>query len=183
MSSFQYLKGFVHNNHDRSPKELRVVGSLSLCRITRQSESLFTPTLGFCLRVIVNENLINLEKTTSSVLAVILINLCVKLTLWLQLRSFTKRHLNCFKLFVQVYLKKKTFVFENFVLLYHLKSGFEYILWVLDIQSTKRIWHIHLISSSLCDWIKGLAWYPCLDPATLVHVGYYNIRCLQLLSI
>ena len=107
MSSFQYLKDFVYTNHDRSPKELRVVGSLSCCRVTRQSESLFTPTLGFCLRVIVNENLINLEKTTSSVLAVILINLCVKLTLWLQLRSFTKRHLNCFKLFVQVYLKKK----------------------------------------------------------------------------
>ena len=45
-------------------------------------ESLFlreTP-LGFCLRVIVNEFHPNLEKTTSSVLSVILINLCLEVT-------------------------------------------------------------------------------------------------------
>ena len=52
--------------------------ALSLCKIARQRECILrrlrvTP-LGFCLRVIVNEILINLEKTTSSVLSVFLIN-------------------------------------------------------------------------------------------------------------
>jgi len=47
-------------------------------RITRQRESmrclLGTP-LGICLKLIVNKKTLNLEKTTSSVLSVILINL------------------------------------------------------------------------------------------------------------
>ena len=51
--------------------------------------------LGVCLRVIVNEKPLNLEKTTSIVLSVILINLCKKyinsvkcaLTLYLNLRG------------------------------------------------------------------------------------------------
>ena len=60
---------------------VRVEQALSLCKIARQRECILrrlrvTP-LGFCLRVIVNEILINLEKTTSSVLSVILYNLWV----------------------------------------------------------------------------------------------------------
>ena len=46
--------------------------------MTRQRESIRLTPLGFCLRVIVNENPLNLEKTTSSVL--LLINLCFKLS-------------------------------------------------------------------------------------------------------
>ena len=54
----------------------------NLCLVILQRESLlhrlrFTP-LGFYLRVFVNETHINLEKTTSSVLSVILINPWVK---------------------------------------------------------------------------------------------------------
>ena len=45
--------------------------------ITRQRESMRVTLLGLCLRVIVNEKLLNLEKTTSSVLSVLLINLWV----------------------------------------------------------------------------------------------------------
>ena len=54
----------------------------SQCRITRQSEPVIRRLretyLGFCLRVFVTEFHPNLEKTTSSVLSAILINLCVK---------------------------------------------------------------------------------------------------------
>ena len=38
-----------------------------------ESESMRVTPLGFCLRVIVNEKLLNLEKTTSSVLSVLLL--------------------------------------------------------------------------------------------------------------
>ena len=55
---------FVHNNPEAEAlKKLSVVG-------VEQAP------LGFYLRVIVNETHINLEKTTSSVISVILINLC-----------------------------------------------------------------------------------------------------------
>ena len=45
--------------------------------------------LGLCLGVIVNEKLLNLEKTTSSVLSVVLINLWVKI-----LPRFVQKQLN-----------------------------------------------------------------------------------------
>ena len=41
--------------------------------ITRQRESMRVTPLDFCLRIIVNEKPINLEKTTSSVLSVLLL--------------------------------------------------------------------------------------------------------------
>ena len=47
---------------------------LSLCIVIQRCMRV-TP-LGFCLRVFVNEKRLNLEKTTSSVLSVLLINLC-----------------------------------------------------------------------------------------------------------
>ena len=46
--------------------------------MTRQRECMLVTSLGFCLRVIVNETHINLEKTTSTVPSVIFINLWVK---------------------------------------------------------------------------------------------------------
>ena len=41
--------------------------------MTRQKESMRVTPLGFCLRVIVNEKPLNLVKTTSSVLSVLLL--------------------------------------------------------------------------------------------------------------
>ena len=41
--------------------------------MTRQKESMRVTLFGFCLRVIVNEKPLNLEKTTSSVLSVLLL--------------------------------------------------------------------------------------------------------------
>ena len=45
--------------------------------ITIQGEIMLVTPMGFCLKVIVNENPLNLEKTTSIVLSVLLI-LCTK---------------------------------------------------------------------------------------------------------
>jgi len=44
-----------------------------LRRIKRQRESMRVIPLGYCLRVIVNKKTLNLEKTTSSVLSVLLL--------------------------------------------------------------------------------------------------------------
>ena len=41
--------------------------------MTRQKESMRVTPLGFCLRVIVNEKPLNLEKTTSSDLSVLIL--------------------------------------------------------------------------------------------------------------
>jgi len=41
--------------------------------MTKQRASIRTIPLGFCLRVIVNANPLNLEKTTSSVISVLLV--------------------------------------------------------------------------------------------------------------
>jgi len=54
----------------------RRTGSLWLVILRRLRET----SLGFCLRVIVNDFHSNLEKTTSRVLSVIIINLCFKIT-------------------------------------------------------------------------------------------------------
>ena len=69
---------FVHN----IPEEEVVVGveqALSLSCNSAEREPfllvLLVALLGFCLRVIVNETYIKLEKTKTSVLSVILINL------------------------------------------------------------------------------------------------------------
>ena len=85
MSSFQDLYIFSSQKPwGRSPKQLRVVGeeqAISLsCNYTEREpvlRRLRVTFLGFCLRVIVNEILIDLEKTTSGVLSVILLNLCL----------------------------------------------------------------------------------------------------------
>ena len=87
MLSFQDLCVFRSQKPwRRSTKELRVVGveqALSLsCNSTEREPVLRQPCitpLGFFIRVIVNENHINLEKTTFCVLSVILIYLWYRL--------------------------------------------------------------------------------------------------------
>ena len=51
---------------------LRSYANAALNNKTERESMRVTP-LGFCLRVIVNEKLLNLEKTTSSVLSVLLL--------------------------------------------------------------------------------------------------------------
>ena len=46
--------------------------------MTLQRESMRVTSLGFCLKVIVNEKPLKLEKTTASVLSVLLVILCSK---------------------------------------------------------------------------------------------------------
>ena len=69
-SSFQDLGVFVHNNPQTEAQ--RTFTRIPLC-ITRQRERMRVIHLGLCLRDIVNEKPINLEKTTSSVLSVLLL--------------------------------------------------------------------------------------------------------------
>ena len=67
MSSFQDLGFFVHNNPEAEAKSSNAYAPERepvLCRI-------HVTHLGFCLSVIKNENWLNLENTTSSVLSVI----------------------------------------------------------------------------------------------------------------
>ena len=70
MSSFQDLGFFVHNNTKTEAQ--RSYAHAALNDITER-ESMRVTHLGFCLRVIVNEKPLNLEKTTSSVLSVLLL--------------------------------------------------------------------------------------------------------------
>ena len=69
MSSFQDLRVFRSQEAQKSNAQ----NSLSLCLVILRS--MRVTLLGVCPRVIVNENPLNLEKTTSSVLSVISINL------------------------------------------------------------------------------------------------------------
>ena len=74
MSSFQDLGIFLFLYPcDRSTKDLCAVG-VELQHRESMCQLHITP-LGFCLMVIVDEKPLNLEKTTSSDLSVILINL------------------------------------------------------------------------------------------------------------
>ena len=69
MSSFQYLRFFSITMTLRQNSK----GVTRMLRwMTRQKESMRVTPLGFCLRVIVNENPLNLEKTKSSVLSELL---------------------------------------------------------------------------------------------------------------
>ena len=64
MSSFLDLEFFVHNEAETQRSYAHAL-SLS-CNLS----GMHVTPLGFCLRVIVNEKPLNLEKTTSSVLSV-----------------------------------------------------------------------------------------------------------------
>ena len=67
--SFQDFRVFhLQEPSCRNPKKFRA-GSVELPDIREQS---MRETLGFCHRVIVNETLLNLKKTTSSVVSVLL---------------------------------------------------------------------------------------------------------------
>ena len=46
----------------------------SLCLVIQRDMRLLVISLGFCLRVVVNEEPLDLEKTTSSVLSVLLLS-------------------------------------------------------------------------------------------------------------
>ena len=66
---------------------------LSLCLVIQRCLR-GTPS-GFCLRIIVNEKPLNLEKTTSIVLSVLLNNLCLRLSLiknYNKIRLYTGLH-------------------------------------------------------------------------------------------
>ena len=64
MSSFQDLGVFLYNNPEAEAHD-----ALNY-KTERESMRTF---LGFCLRVIVNEKPINLEKTTSSILSILVL--------------------------------------------------------------------------------------------------------------
>ena len=70
MLSFQDLWGFVHNNPETAAQRSYTHAAL---KDKIEKESMRVTPLGFCLRVIVNENPLNLEKTTSSGLSVLLL--------------------------------------------------------------------------------------------------------------
>ena len=68
---------FVHKNHEAEGRSCSLLVNYKTERepVLRRLRITF---LGFCLRVIITEKHIHLEKTTSSVLSVILINFCSK---------------------------------------------------------------------------------------------------------
>ena len=72
MSSFQDLGVFVQNNPEAEAQRSYAHDALNYKTTEREREPGLTP-LSFCLRFIVNEKLLNLEKTTSSVLSVLLL--------------------------------------------------------------------------------------------------------------
>ena len=69
MSSFQDLGFFVYNNPEAEAQR-SFAHALSLCLIIQRDMRV---TVEFCLRVIVNEQPLNIKKTTSSVLSVLLL--------------------------------------------------------------------------------------------------------------
>ena len=73
MSSFRDLGFFVHNNPEAEAQRssVQVAHALSLsCSSVRYLRG---TSLGFCLRVTVNQKTLNLDKTTFSVLSVLLL--------------------------------------------------------------------------------------------------------------
>ena len=70
MWSFQDLGGFVHKNPETAAQRSYTHAAL---KDKIEKESMRVTPLGFCLRVIVNKNPLNLEKTTSSGLSVLLL--------------------------------------------------------------------------------------------------------------
>ena len=69
MSSFQDLR-VVRSQHLGRSRGMFPAGSVELHYRERERESMRVTTFGLCLRVIVNEKPLNLEKTTYSVLSV-----------------------------------------------------------------------------------------------------------------
>ena len=69
MSFFQDLGNFFYNNPEAEAQR-SFAHALSLCLIIQRDMRV---TVEFCLRVIVNEQPLNIKKTTSSVLSVLLL--------------------------------------------------------------------------------------------------------------
>ena len=86
MSSFQDYGFYVYNNPETEAQSSYAHVAL---KDETQRESICLTPLGFCRRVIVNEKPLNLEKTTSSVLSVLLLIKCGFLLRLETLHKFT----------------------------------------------------------------------------------------------
>ena len=85
MPPFQDFGFFVHNIPEATAQELRA----SRVELQHKRKPFLTP-LGICFRFIVNEKTLNVKKTTSSVLSVLLFNLCMQVTLTQKLLYLNK---------------------------------------------------------------------------------------------